>query len=54
LVLLNELFESEKLVPVIDRCFSLSAVPEAFRYFGEGHVQGKIVISVDQGSRREA
>ena len=53
LVLLNELFESEKLVPVIDRCYSLSAVPEAFRYFGEGHVQGKIVISVDQGSRGE-
>jgi NADPH:quinone reductase-like Zn-dependent oxidoreductase len=53
LVVLNELFEAGKLVPVIDRCYSLSEVPEAFRYFGGGHAQGKIVISVDHGSRSD-
>ena len=38
------LIESGKLVPVIDRRYSLNEVAEAFRYFEEGHPQGKIVI----------
>ncbi len=46
LAFLNELFEAGKVVPVIDRCFSLSEAPEALRYFGEGHLQGKVVITV--------
>lgn len=41
-----ELFEIGKLVPVIDRTYSLSDTPEAFRYFAEGHVKGKVVITV--------
>ena len=41
-----ELFEAGKVVPVIDRRYPLSEVAEAFRYFGEGHVQGKIVITM--------
>ncbi len=44
LAFILELFEAGKVVPVIDRSYPLSEVPEAFRYFGEGHVQGKIVI----------
>ncbi|MFC1780752.1 NAD(P)-dependent alcohol dehydrogenase [Planctomycetota bacterium] len=43
---MKELFEKGKVKPVIDKIFPLSKVPEAFRYFGEGHFKGKIVISV--------
>ncbi len=46
--ILNELFESGKLKPVIDRCFPLSETAEAFQYFGEGHFKGKVVITVDR------
>ena len=43
---LTKLFEEGKVEPVIDRCYPLTEVAEALRYFGEGHVQGKIVITV--------
>ena len=46
LAFLNELMEAGKVVPVIDRRYPLREVPGALRYFGEGHVQGKIVITV--------
>jgi len=46
LVFLKELFEAGKVVPVIDRHYPLSEVPEAFRYLEEGHARGKIVITV--------
>lgn len=46
LVFMKELLESGKVKPVIDRSYKLSEVPEAFRYFEEGHAQGKVVISV--------
>jgi NADPH:quinone reductase-like Zn-dependent oxidoreductase len=42
----------DKLVPVIDRCYLLNDVVEAFRYFEEGHPQGKIVITVGHSSER--
>ena len=42
---LAELFEAGKVKPVIDRCYPLSEVPEAFRYLEEGHAQGKVVIT---------
>jgi NADPH:quinone reductase-like Zn-dependent oxidoreductase len=42
----TELYEAGKVVPVIDRRFALSEVPEALRYLGEGHTRGKIVITV--------
>jgi NADPH:quinone reductase-like Zn-dependent oxidoreductase len=44
---IKELFKAGKVVPVIDRRYSLSQVPEALRYFGEGHPKGKVVISVE-------
>ena len=44
---LKELIDAGKLVPVIDRTYQLSEVPEALRYFGEGRHKGKIVIAVD-------
>lgn len=40
---LNLLFEEKKMVPVIDRCYPLDEVAEAFHYFGTGDVKGKIV-----------
>ena len=43
---LKELLETGKVVPVIDKQYSLSEVPDALRYFGEGHTRGKVVITV--------
>ena len=43
---LEELFESGKVVPVIDRRYPLSGVPEALRYVGEGLAKGKVVITM--------
>jgi NADPH:quinone reductase-like Zn-dependent oxidoreductase len=46
LVVLKELMEARKVTPVIDRCYTLSEVPEAIRYLEEGHARGKVVITV--------
>ena len=46
LAFIIELFEDGKLAPVIDRCYPLSEVAEAFRYFQQGHFTGKIVITM--------
>jgi len=46
LVFLEELFEAGKVVPVIDRHYPLSEVAEALRYLEEGHVKGKVVITI--------
>ena len=48
LVFITELCEAGKVVPVIDRRYPLSEVPEALRYLGEGHAKGKVVITVGQ------
>jgi NADPH:quinone reductase-like Zn-dependent oxidoreductase len=45
LTIMHELMAAGKLIPVIDRRYSLSEVPEAIRYLGEGHARGKIVIT---------
>lgn len=46
LQLVKELIEAGKVAPVIDTTYPLSAVPEAIRYWEEGHARGKIVITV--------
>jgi NADPH:quinone reductase-like Zn-dependent oxidoreductase len=46
LVVLKELIDSGKLMPVVGRTYSLSRTHEAIAHFGGGHAQGKIVISV--------
>jgi NADPH:quinone reductase-like Zn-dependent oxidoreductase len=46
LVVLKDLVDAGKLAPVIDRSYNLSEVPEALRYQGEGHTEGKIVIAL--------
>lgn len=43
---LVELFEADKLKPVIDKRFPLEKTAEAFRFFGEGRFKGKIVVSL--------
>ncbi len=50
LVFMKELFEAGKVVPVIDRRYPLSKVAEALRYLEEGHVQGKVVITVENNN----
>jgi len=46
MAVLREFIEAGKITPVIDRTYPLSEVPEAIRYLEEGHVQGKVVITV--------
>ena len=48
LLVMKELLEAGKVVPVIDRRYQLSEAAEAFRYLGEGHAKGKVVITVEQ------
>jgi len=43
---LTRLFEEGKIIPVIDRCYPLPEVTTALQYLGDGHVKGKIIISV--------
>ncbi|WP_077616983.1 NAD(P)-dependent alcohol dehydrogenase [Bacillus sinesaloumensis] len=46
LELMKELIEEGKIKPVIDSVYSLSDVPDAFRYFEQGHSQGKVIIEI--------
>ena len=46
LVVLQDLLETGAVTPVLDRHYSLSEVPEALRYLGEGHARGKVVVTV--------
>ncbi len=46
LALVKELIEAGKVKPVIDRKYKLREAAEAFRYFGEGHARGKVVVVV--------
>ena len=46
LVFLKELIEAGTVVPVIDRCYTLSQVAEALGYYDEGHARGKLVITI--------
>jgi NADPH:quinone reductase-like Zn-dependent oxidoreductase len=45
LTTIRELLETRKIVPVIDRRYPLEEAREAFRYFGEGHARGKVIIT---------
>ena len=46
LAVLKDLVEAGKVAPVIDRRYTLSEVPDALRHQGEGHAQGKVVLTV--------
>jgi len=49
--ILIDLIEDGKVVPVIDRRYPLSEVPEALRYLGEGLALGKVVITVTHNNK---
>jgi len=51
LAYLAELLEAGKIVPVIDRRYPLSEVPEALRYLEEEPHLGKIVITVEHDNK---
>lgn len=46
LVFIKELLEGGKVMPVIDRKYSLSETAQAIRYVEEGHARGKVIINV--------
>ena len=48
LVFIKGLLEEGKVIPVIDRTYPLSEVPEAIRYLETGHARGKVVITIKQ------
>lgn len=48
---ITELCASGKIVPAIDRRYTLREVPEALRYLGEGRAKGKLVISLENARR---
>ena len=45
LVVLKELIEAGKMIPVIDRTYPLSEAPEAIGHVGGGHTRGKIAVT---------
>ena len=46
LLVLKELAETGKIVPVIDRTYPLAEAAEAIRYLETGHARGKVVVAV--------
>ena len=45
-LVMKELIESGKVTPYVERTYPLSETAEALRYLGQGHAEGKIVITV--------
>ena len=48
LTMLRDLIETGKVSPVIDKVFSLKELPEAFRYYAQGHSCGKVVVIIEK------
>jgi NADPH:quinone reductase-like Zn-dependent oxidoreductase len=53
LAFMKELVAAGKVVPVIDKRYPLSKVPEALRYFGKGEAKGKVVITVENNDKTQ-
>jgi NADPH:quinone reductase-like Zn-dependent oxidoreductase len=47
MMVLADLMQSGKMTPVIDKTYKLSETAEALRYLEQGHVRGKVVVSVE-------
>ncbi len=41
---MQELAESGRIQPFVEECYSLERIADAYRYIGEGHARGKIVV----------
>jgi NADPH:quinone reductase-like Zn-dependent oxidoreductase len=50
LLVVKELLEAGKVVPVIDRRYPLSETAEAIRYLEAGHARGKVIITVESNN----
>jgi NADPH:quinone reductase-like Zn-dependent oxidoreductase len=48
---LKEMLAAGKIVPAIDKRYSLNETPEALRYLGTGHAKGKVIITVAQNDK---
>ena len=48
---LKDLFEAGKVVPIIDKRYPLSEVPEAFQYLEKGCALGKVVIIMENNNK---
>ena len=46
MVVLRDLLETGSITSVIDRRFELAEIADALRYLGEGHAQGKVVVTI--------
>lgn len=52
LVILKNLLETGKIVPIIDKRYPLSEAAEAVRYLEEGHAKGKVVITLEHDTKK--
>jgi NADPH:quinone reductase-like Zn-dependent oxidoreductase len=46
LTVVHDLVKTQKVTPVIDRCYKLTEAQEAIRYLVEGHARAKVVVRV--------
>jgi NADPH:quinone reductase-like Zn-dependent oxidoreductase len=51
LTTMRDLMAKGKVKPVIDRCYSLSEIPEAIRYLEKGHARGKVVVTLEENNQ---
>ncbi|MEO7841924.1 MAG: NAD(P)-dependent alcohol dehydrogenase [Anaerolineales bacterium] len=47
LLVIKEMLETGKVIPVIDKCYPLRETAEAIRYLETGHARGKVIIIVE-------
>jgi NADPH:quinone reductase-like Zn-dependent oxidoreductase len=47
LAILQNLVQTGKVTPVIDRRYALHEVPDVIRYLEEGHARGKVIITLE-------
>lgn len=47
LVFIKGLIEAGEVRSVIDRCYPMSEIAEAIRYYRKGHARGKVVITME-------